>query len=106
MDLDDHISLWRKETRQALSLQHDGKVNTSKAKGLAASSVGQRPTERDAVYMRCQETRQALSLLKHIVHLTMNGSNTASAASYNDIYPKQRGLDKRIHIVFNTLYAL
>ena len=46
-----------------------------------------------------------MSLLKHIVHLTMNGSNTASAASYNDIYPKQRGLDKRIHIVFNTLYA-
>ena len=34
----------------------------------------------------------------------MNGSNAASAASYNDMHPRQAGLDYRIHIAFNMLF--
>lgn len=34
----------------------------------------------------------------------MNGSNAVSAASYDNMHPRQMGFDHRIHIAFNMLF--
>ena len=45
-----------------------------------------------------------VKLQEQLVHLIVNGSNAASAASYDDIHPRQISLDHRSRITFNMLF--